>query len=59
MFADPSAVASFPSAAVPSLEDTVRVMAKYQLGRTVSSVEVNAIVAFLRSLTGTVDESLL
>lgn len=34
------------------LEDTVRVMGKYQLGRDLTDEQVNAIVLFLKSLTG-------
>ncbi len=35
-----------------SLEDTVRIMGKYQLGRDLSDEQVAAIVSFLKSLTG-------
>lgn len=35
-----------------TLEDAVEIMAEYQLGRTLSTEEVEAIVAFLQSLTG-------
>lgn len=36
-----------------TLEDTVKVMAKYQLGKDISETETSSIVAFLKSLTGT------
>jgi cytochrome c peroxidase len=36
----------------PRLEDAVRIMAKYQLGRSLSDQEVELIVAFLKTLTG-------
>lgn len=35
-----------------TLEETVRLMGKYQLGRDLSDAQVNSIVAFLKSLTG-------
>jgi len=35
-----------------TLEETVRVMGKYQLGRDLTEAEVNSIVTFLKSLTG-------
>jgi cytochrome c peroxidase len=35
-----------------TLEDTVKIMGKYQLGRDLSDEQVNAIVLFLKSLTG-------
>ena len=35
-----------------TLEDTVRVMGTYQLGRELSDAQVNSIVTFLKSLTG-------
>lgn len=35
-----------------TLEDAVRVMAKYELGRTLSDAEVSSIVAFMNTLTG-------
>lgn len=35
-----------------TLEETVRVMGKYQLGRDLTDAEVNSIVTFLKSLTG-------
>jgi len=35
-----------------TLEETVRVMGKYQLGRDLSDAEMNSIVTFLKSLTG-------
>ena len=35
-----------------TLEETVRVMGEYQLGRDLSDAQVNSIVTFLKSLTG-------
>lgn len=35
-----------------SLEETVRIMGKYQLGRDLTDAQVDSIVAFLKSLTG-------
>ncbi|MDH3625879.1 MAG: cytochrome-c peroxidase [Myxococcales bacterium] len=35
-----------------TLEETVRVMGKYQLGRDLTEAEINSIVTFLKSLTG-------
>ena len=35
-----------------SLEDVVKVMGKYQLGRELSDAQINGIVTFLKSLTG-------
>jgi cytochrome c peroxidase len=35
-----------------TLEQAVAIMAKYQLGRPMPEADLNAIVAFLRSLTG-------
>ncbi len=40
-----------------SLEDTVKFMAHYQLGRAISEVEVDKIVAFLHTLTGDIPQS--
>ena len=42
----------FHDGSAATLEDAVRVMAKYQLGRTLKDDEVAAVVAFLKSLTG-------
>jgi len=42
----------FHDASAATLDDAVRMMAKYQLGRRVSPEEVDQIVAFLRTLTG-------
>jgi cytochrome c peroxidase len=44
----------FHDGSVASLDAAVRVMARLQLGRTLSEDEVRAIVAFLDSLTGEV-----
>ncbi len=35
-----------------TLEETVRIMGKYQLGRDLSEAQVSSIIAFLKSLTG-------
>ena len=35
-----------------TLEETVRIMGKYQLGRDLTEAQVNSIVTFLKSLTG-------
>ena len=42
----------FHDGSANSLEEAVRMMAKYQLGRKLSSEEVELIVAFLKTLTG-------
>lgn len=49
----------FHDGSVESLESVVGIMAEYQLGRPVSDNQVSSIVAFLRTLTGDVDEKLL
>jgi cytochrome c peroxidase len=36
-----------------TLEETVKVMGTYQLGRELTDAQVNSIVAFLKTLTGT------
>ncbi|MGB8223208.1 MAG: cytochrome-c peroxidase [Polyangiales bacterium] len=36
-----------------TLEETVQIMGKYQLGRDLTDAQINSIVAFLKSLTGT------
>lgn len=38
---------------VATLDEVVRIMARYQLGRDLDAADVQALVAFLRSLTGT------
>lgn len=43
----------FHDGSVASLPDAVRIMARVQLGKTLSDEEVRNIVAFLKSLTGT------
>jgi len=43
----------FHDGSAPTLDDAVRKMAAAQLGRTLSDQQVAAIVAFLRTLTGT------
>ena len=47
----------FHDGSAPSLDDAVRVMARYQLGRDIPAADRAAIVAFLRSLTGELPES--
>lgn len=42
----------FHDGSVPTLEVAVRLMAKYQLGRSLSKAEVDLLVAFLNTLTG-------
>ena len=42
---------------IASLEEMVAKMAEYQLGRTISAEDTKAIVAFLGSLKGRVDEN--
>lgn len=42
----------FHDGSVPTLEAAVEIMAKYQLGRSLSPREVDLIVKFLRTLTG-------
>ena len=41
----------------PTLEQTVQIMAKYQLGRTLSDDQIAAIVAFLSSLSGEIPKT--
>lgn len=48
----------FHDGSVETLEDAVRTMVKYQLGRPATDEEVSNIVAFLESLTGELPESL-
>ena len=47
----------FHDGSVATLDEAVRVMARYQLGVEMPSADLNAIVAFLQSLTGVVAES--
>lgn len=42
----------FHDGTAQTLEDAVRYMAKYQLGRDIPNQDINAIVAFLKSLAG-------
>lgn len=42
----------FHDGSAPTLEDAIPVMARYQLGREISSQDVRAIAAFLRTLSG-------
>jgi cytochrome c peroxidase len=37
---------------VKTLEDAVKIMARYQLGKQLDEADVTKIVAFLRTLTG-------
>jgi cytochrome c peroxidase len=45
----------FHDGSAPTLDEAVREMAAAQLGRTLEDQQVTAIVAFLRTLTGTFD----
>jgi cytochrome c peroxidase len=49
----------FHDGAVGTLEEAVRLMAWHQIGRELSEADVEAIVAFLGSLTGRIDEKLI
>jgi len=42
----------FHDGSVTTMEDAVRLMAKYELGKELSEAEVNNIVAFMKALTG-------
>lgn len=42
----------FHDGSAASLEDAVRIMSQYQLGRSLTTAETNAIVKFLKSLSG-------
>jgi cytochrome c peroxidase len=46
----------FHDGSAATLPDAVRVMAKYQLGRPLSENEVGQLVAFLKTLTGTIPD---
>jgi len=39
-------------ASAATLEEAVRIMARYQLGRPLTALEIDSIVVFLRTLTG-------
>ncbi len=47
----------FHDGGVGTLSEAVRLMAHHQLGRTLAEEEVRSLVAFVGSLTGTIDES--
>lgn len=47
----------FHDGSITTLEEAVRIMARHQLGHELSDAELAAIVAFLGTLTGTVDET--
>jgi cytochrome c peroxidase len=49
----------FHDGSAATLEDAVRVMVEYQLGRLVTSEQIAQLVAFLETLSGEVDEELL
>lgn len=49
----------FHDGSVPTLNEAVEIMGRYQLGRALSEDEVEALVAFLHSLTGKIDERLM
>lgn len=48
----------FHDGSAQTLDHAVRVMAKYQLGRRLSTEETNSIVAFLKTLTGELPKSI-
>jgi len=48
----------FHDGTVETLENAVKIMAKYQLGRPISKGEVESIVSFLNTLTGEIDPEL-
>jgi cytochrome c peroxidase len=48
----------FHDGSVDNLEDAVRIIAKLQLDKDLTDQEVNEIVAFMKTLTGTVPEEL-
>jgi cytochrome c peroxidase len=47
----------FHNGRVATLDEAVRRMARYQLGRELRDAEIGAVVAWLRSLTGTIPQS--
>ena len=49
----------FHDGSVDELSEAVRIMARYQLGRPISDDQINTIVAFLETLSGTVNEEML
>lgn len=49
----------FHDGSLPKLEDAVRTMAEYQLGKSLSDEQVQAVVTFLASLTGAPDSELI
>jgi cytochrome c peroxidase len=49
----------FHDGSVASLPEAIRVMARVQLGKTLSGDEVNAIAAFLESLSGAIPQGYL
>ena len=49
----------FHDGSAATLEEAVRVMGRYQLGRSLSETEINRLVAFLRTLTGELRDELL
>jgi len=46
----------FHDGSAATLPDAVRVMARYQLGRPLSEIEIGQIVSFLKTLTGTIPD---
>lgn len=42
----------FHDGSMPTMEDAVKAMAKYELGKDLSDTDVNSIVAFMKTLTG-------
>jgi cytochrome c peroxidase len=49
----------FHDGSIEKLPDVVRIMARHQLGRELDDAQVASIVAFLRSLNGTLDPELI
>ncbi|MDQ3034561.1 MAG: c-type cytochrome [Myxococcota bacterium] len=47
----------FHDGSAETLEDAIATMARYQLGRKLDGVLIDSIVAFLKSLTGRIDDS--
>ena len=45
----------FHDGSIESLEEAVGLMARHQLGRELEATQINEIVTFLKSLTGSID----
>ena len=52
-------LSSVRDGSIASFEEAVRIMARHQLGKSVSEYEMADLIAFLESLTGTVDAQLV